>query len=221
MSQLGINLALQRCNIIYFLAWALSVTAIFQQFPQENLWTATILLLMVSQQSGQKSSFGLGFEVHATLFDSYPFTWKTPPHRKVRGLKKFVYVLIFLPETVVFWRAPQGRNQLGEIGFLQRSVGSCNFLRRSAVSWKFLQKSAPTKPFDFQSESRISKNLLQSANICENGPIPPFWFLPLREPLGKGRKTVSRALLRRREITEFCGKLGEFCETLGEFALSH
>ena len=37
--------------------------------------------------------------------------------------------------------------------------------------------------------------------------------------LGNGRSTVSRVLLRRRELTEFCGKLGEFCEKLGEFAI--
>ena len=36
--------------------------------------------------------------------------------------------------------------------------------------------------------------------------------------LGNGRNTVSRALLRKRELTEFCGKLGEFCEKLGAFA---
>ena len=28
-------------------------------------------------------------------------------------------------------------------------------------------------------------------------------------------------LFRRRELTEFCGKLGEFCEKLGEFAFAH
>ena len=35
--------------------------------------------------------------------------------------------------------------------------------------------------------------------------------------LGNGRNTVSRVLFRKRELTEFCGKLGEFCEKLGEF----
>ena len=39
--------------------------------------------------------------------------------------------------------------------------------------------------------------------------------------LGNGRNTVSRVLFRRRELTEFCGKLGEFCEKLGEFAFAH
>ena len=42
-----------------------------------------------------------------------------------------------------------------------------------------------------------------------------------RTPLGNGRNTVSRVLFRRRELTEFQGKLGEFCEKLGEFALAH
>ena len=39
--------------------------------------------------------------------------------------------------------------------------------------------------------------------------------------VGNGRNTVSRVLFRRRELTEFCGKLGEFREKLGEFCLAH
>ena len=39
--------------------------------------------------------------------------------------------------------------------------------------------------------------------------------------LGNGRNTVSRVLFRRRELTEFYGKLGEFCEKVGEFTLAH
>ena len=39
--------------------------------------------------------------------------------------------------------------------------------------------------------------------------------------LGIGRNTVSRVLFRRRELTEFCGKLGEFRVKLGEFVLAH
>ena len=35
--------------------------------------------------------------------------------------------------------------------------------------------------------------------------------------MGNGRSTVSRVLFQRRELTEFCGKLGEFCGKLGEF----
>ena len=31
----------------------------------------------------------------------------------------------------------------------------------------------------------------------------------------------EEVLFRRRELTEFCGKLGEFCEKLGEFAFAH
>ena len=38
---------------------------------------------------------------------------------------------------------------------------------------------------------------------------------------GNGRNTVSRVLFRRRELTEFYGKLGEFGEKLGEFAFAH
>ena len=36
--------------------------------------------------------------------------------------------------------------------------------------------------------------------------------------LGNGWNTVLRALLRKRGLTQFCGKLGEFCQKLGEFA---
>ena len=36
---------------------------------------------------------------------------------------------------------------------------------------------------------------------------------------GNGRNTVSRALFRKRDLTEFYIKLGELCEKLGEFAL--
>ena len=39
------------------------------------------------------------------------------------------------------------------------------------------------------------------------------------EYLGNGRNAVSRVLFRKRELTEFWGKLGEFCEKLGESAL--
>ena len=34
----------------------------------------------------------------------------------------------------------------------------------------------------------------------------------LRLKMGNGRNTVSRVLFQKRELTEFCGKLGEFCE---------
>ena len=43
--------------------------------------------------------------------------------------------------------------------------------------------------------------------------------------LGNGWNTVSRVLFRKRELTDFCGKLGELCEKtqkkLGELALAH
>ena len=41
------------------------------------------------------------------------------------------------------------------------------------------------------------------------------------EVIGNGRNTVSRVLFRKRELTEFYGKLGEFCKKLGEFAFTH
>ena len=39
--------------------------------------------------------------------------------------------------------------------------------------------------------------------------------------MGNGQNTVSRVLFRKRELTEFYGKLGEFCEKLDEFAFAH
>ena len=39
--------------------------------------------------------------------------------------------------------------------------------------------------------------------------------------LGNGRNTFTRVLFRKRELTEFCGKLGEFCDKLGEVYLWH
>ena len=35
------------------------------------------------------------------------------------------------------------------------------------------------------------------------------------------RNAVFRVLFRKRELPDFCGKLGEFCERLGEFVLAH
>ena len=46
-------------------------------------------------------------------------------------------------------------------------------------------------------------------------------FALLTETIGNGRNTVSSVLFRKRELTEFCSKLGEFWEKLGEFALAH
>ena len=52
---------------------------------------------------------------------------------------------------------------------------------------------------------------------------PLFAFFPRMRPdnfffwgpkwgfLGNGRNTLSRALFRKRELTEFCGNLSEFC----------
>ena len=46
-----------------------------------------------------------------------------------------------------------------------------------------------------------------------------LWLTSKHRPLGNRQSTVSGALLRKRALTKFCGKLGEFCEKLGEFAL--
>ena len=39
--------------------------------------------------------------------------------------------------------------------------------------------------------------------------------------ISNGRNTVSRVLFRKRELTEFLGKLAEFCNKLGEFAFAY
>ena len=51
-------------------------------------------------------------------------------------------------------------------------------------------------------------------------PTPLPRKMPYGQKIGNGRNTVSRVLFRKRELTEFCGKLGEFCEKLDEFALA-
>ena len=38
---------------------------------------------------------------------------------------------------------------------------------------------------------------------------------------GKWTEYCLRALFQKKELTEFCAKLGEFCEKLGEFVLAH
>ena len=74
-----------------------------------------------------------------------------------------------------------------------------------------------------------------SAKYTAGGHYPRVFFVRLASTLdstetpfakthlslGNGRNTVSSVLFRKRELTEFCGKLGEFCEKLGEFALAH
>ena len=41
----------------------------------------------------------LGFEGHTKLFGSTPFTWKTPPHRKVFGPKSLSLCCFFVSES--------------------------------------------------------------------------------------------------------------------------
>ena len=55
---------------------------------------------------------------------------------------------------------------------------------------------------------------------CPSAVRPVFPVLVF-QLIGNGRNTVSRVLFRKRELSEFCGKLGEFCEKPGEFALAH
>ena len=80
------------------------------------------------------------------------------------------------------------------------------FLRGSALLRAFA-------PFCALLRTSICAHLRSSALICV--------FLRTTTFVGSGRNTVSRVLFRRRELTEFWGKLGEFCEELGEFAFTH
>ena len=48
----------------------------------------------------------------------------------------------------------------------------------------------------------------------------PFVSQYLATNIGNGRNTVSKVLFQKRELTEFCGKLGEFCEKIGEFTFA-
>ena len=56
--------------------------------------------------------------------------------------------------------------------------------------------------------------------ICLGGHLEHLLRL-VPGTIGNGRNTVSRVLFRRRELTEFWGKLGEFWGKLGEFAFTH
>ena len=65
-------------------------------------------------------------------------------------------------------------------------------------------------------------------HLCKTHSPPillmPRWPLrpqPFSRELGNGWNTVSRVLVRKRELTEFCGKLGEFWKKLGEFVMAH
>ena len=68
----------------------------------------------------------------------------------------------------------------------------------------------------------LHRKMLQIQRISGTRKANPPRTLGRHCPqLGHGRNTVSRVLFRKRELTEFCGKLGEFCERLGELALAH
>ena len=61
-----------------------------------------------------------------------------------------------------------------------------------------------------------ASNFFARFHLCR----APFWEI-LGPKQGNGRNTVSRVLFLKRELTEFCGKLGELGKKLGEFALAH
>ena len=63
------------------------------------------------------------------------------------------------------------------------------------------------------------KTLKNKHTKYANQPAP---YRLLSGPLGlKCWESVLRVLFRKRELTEFLGKLGELCEELGEFAFAH
>ena len=97
------------------------------------------------------------------------------------------------------------------------------------VSAAILCSSPPMLPrlsvppiFDFGQPNSRSAKVGKSAAFLDHAPVQlGLSGRNSRKVLGNGRNTVSRVLFRRRELTEFYGKLGEFCEKLGEFALMH
>ena len=92
-----------------------------------------------------------------------------------------------------------------------------NFLRTLHISNRF-----------FPGFNRVFSGFLKNLEkTWFNFHRPPPWPTPFGGPrilldrqIRNGRNTVSRVLFRKRELTEFCGKLGEFWEKLGEFALA-
>ena len=120
-----------------------------------------------------------------------------PPERKPeRG-----YVRMF-PRNESGTRAHSPKPPLYETALLSHSdLGFCRKVLQNFSHSKRLAeaqgRSKYAKPCIFDLLSGDAENLL----------------LPT---LGNGRNTVSRVLFRRRELTEFCGKLGEFCDKLGE-----
>ena len=111
---------------------------------------------------------------------------------------------------------------------------------RTGVVWLSRPKSQdiPAIPCQQQKHAPYIKFVSGTFQSWDEG-YPGFWFpdvsgiscpntylyLFIRtenlRKLAKGQNTVSRVLFRKREITEFCGKLGDFCQKLGELALTH
>ena len=83
-----------------------------------------------------------------------------------------------------------------------------------------LEAHCKARPFRDTASKTISLSALSSSDAHSRAtPLRELWLMAF---LGNGRNTVSRVVLfRKRELTEFCGKLGEFCEKLGEFASAH
>ena len=109
-------------------------------------------------------------------------------------------------------------------------------VRKILVSVKFLsailgpEMAAPILWAPGKMRSFCRKNYVHKIPRFRGGGYFGFWggggsadfiFTGARIFLGNGRNTVSRVLFRKRELTEFCGKLGEFCQKLGEFAFAH
>ena len=65
--------------------------------------------------------------------------------------------------------------------------------------------------------SGVSRTNLKGCREEPDSPKTPFWTTGFPHDAFSALLTPSE----KRELTEFCGKLGEFCEKLGEFALAH
>ena len=53
---------------------------------------------------------------------------------------------------------------------------------------------------------------LGAADATSEAPFPRWEKEARQQTLKNGWSAISGALFRKRELTEFCGRLGEFCE---------
>ena len=139
-----------------------------------------------------------------------------------------IFAQIFAPSFAQTFTQEQLCNQYLGLPPACRTLLWISFLQPCAVSvigqhWGRLVSAAAlmstAAPFYTNSLPQTSRTFLIFSVRPPKIKISPLFSFCGK--LGNGRNTVSRVLFRRRELTEFWGKLGEFCEKLGEFALAH